>query len=47
MGELVAGSLGLVDRTPCLFLTRCPMKVDVAMGQYLVALASVSPFQED
>ena len=47
MGELVAGSLGLVDLTPCLFWTRCPMIVDVDEGQYLVALASASPSQEE
>ena len=37
------GSLGLVDMTPYLFWTRCPMIVAVAKGQYVVALASAIP----
>ena len=45
--ELVAGSLGLVGLTPCLFWTRCPMIVAVAEGQYLVTLASVSSIHEE
>ena len=47
LGELVAGSLGLVDLTPCLFWKRCHMIVAVAEGKYLVVLASVSPVQEE
>ena len=46
-GELVVGGLGLVDLTPCRFWTRCPMIVAVVEGQYLVALASVSPGHEE
>ena len=41
--ELVVGGLGLVDLTPWIFWTRCPMMVESAYGQYLVALASVRP----
>ena len=45
--EVFAGSLGLVDLNPCLFCTRYPMIVAVAEGKYLVALASVSPVQDE
>ena len=45
--NLSRGILGLVDLNPCLFLTRYPMIVAVARGQYLVALVSVSPGQEE
>ena len=40
-------SLGLVDLTPCLFWTRCPIIVAVVEGQYLVALVSVRPGHEE
>ena len=46
-GELFVGGLGLVDMNPCRFWTRCPMIVAAADGQYLVALASVSPGHEE
>ena len=46
-GELVVGGLGLVDLTPCRFWTRFTMIVVVAEGQYLVALAGVSPGHEE
>ena len=46
-GELVVGSLGLVDLTPWYFWTRCTMIVAAADGQYLVALVSVSPNHEE
>ena len=46
-GELIVGGLGLVDMTPWIFWTRCPMIVASAYGQYLVALESVSPFHDE
>ena len=46
-GELIVGGLGLVDLTPCRFWKICPMIVEVAEGQYLVALASVSLGHEE
>ena len=41
-GELGIGVFGLVDLTPWRFLTRCPIMVALAEGQYLVTLARVS-----
>ena len=46
-GELVVGGLGLVDLTPWIFWTKCPMIVAAADGKYLVALAGVSPGHGD
>ena len=46
-GVLVGWGLGLVDLKPWHFCTRCPMMVASADGQYLVALASVSPGQDE
>ena len=42
-GELGIGVFGLVDLTPWRFLTRCPIMVALAEGQYLVALSRVIP----
>ena len=42
-GELVVGGFGLVYLTPWRSWTICPMIVETVDGQYLVALASVSP----
>ena len=46
-GELVVGGLDLVDMTPGRFWTRCPMIVASADGQYLEALASISPGHDE
>ena len=46
-GELVFGGLGLVDLTPWLFCTRCPMIVASVDGQFLVALVIVSPGHDE
>ena len=41
--EIVGWGLGLFELTSWSFGTRCRMMVALADGQYLVALASVSP----
>ena len=46
-GELGGGVFGLVDLMPWRFWTRCPMVVASAEGQYLVALARVSPGHDE
>ena len=46
-GELGGWGLGLVDLTPWSFWTRCTMMVASTDGQYLVALARVSPGHDE
>ena len=46
-GELGGGGFGLVEITPWIFWTRCPMMVALAEGQYLVALARVIPGHDE
>ena len=44
-GICLRGIFGLVERTPCLDWTMRPFMVSSSDGQYVVALAKVSPGQ--